>query len=48
VNVFLAHSVGIRADVRHLHTLQDITLGNLFSSEPVDFWRATVGLALRF
>jgi opacity protein-like surface antigen len=48
VNVFLAHSVGIRADVRHLHTLQDITLGNLFSSQPVDFWRGTLGLALRF
>ena len=37
VNVFLAHGVGIRADLRHLHTLQDITLGNLFSSQPVDF-----------
>ena len=48
VNIFLAHSVGIRADVRHQHTLQNITLGNLFSNQPVDFWRATLGLALRF
>ena len=48
VNIFLAHSVGIRADVRHQHTLQNITLGNLFSDQPVDFWRATLGLALRF
>jgi opacity protein-like surface antigen len=48
VNIFLAHSVGVRADVRHLHTLQNITLGNIFSSQPVDFWRASLGLALRF
>ena len=48
VNIFLAHSVGVRADVRHQHTLQNITLGNLFSDQPVDFWRATLGLALRF
>jgi opacity protein-like surface antigen len=48
VNIFLAHSVGVRADVRHLHTLQNITLGNIFSSQPLDFWRASLGLALRF
>jgi len=48
VNIFLAHSVGVRADVRHLHTLQNITLGNILSSQPLDFWRASLGLALRF
>ena len=48
LNIFFSHGVGVRGDVRHLHTLQDITLGNLLSGEKVDFWRATAGLAFRF
>jgi len=47
INLFLAHSVGIRGDVRHLHTLQDVTLG-LFSHDQLDFWRASAGLTFRF
>ena len=48
VNIFFAHALGVRGDVRHLHTLQNVTLGNVFSDQRVDFWRATAGLALRF
>lgn len=47
VNIFLTHGVGIRGDVRHLHTLQDVTLGVL-SSERLDFWRGSAGLTFRF
>ena len=47
VNIFLVHSVGIRGDIRHMHTLQDVTLG-VFQNQPLDFWRASAGLTLRF
>jgi hypothetical protein len=47
INVFLAHAVGIRGDIRHLHTLQDVTLG-VFSNDQLDFWRASAGLTFRF
>lgn len=47
VNVFVAPHLGVRGDVRHLHTLQDITL-LVFSGARLDFWRASAGLTLRF
>jgi opacity protein-like surface antigen len=47
VNIFLIHSVGIRGDVRHMHTLQDVTLG-VFSKAKLDFWRGSAGLTFRF
>jgi opacity protein-like surface antigen len=47
VNIFLTRGVGIRGDVRHLHTLQDITLGVL-SEEKLDFWRGSAGVTFRF
>jgi opacity protein-like surface antigen len=47
LNVFLAHAIGVRGDVRHLHTVQDVPLG-LFSNDRLDFWRASAGLTLRF
>jgi len=47
IDIFFVHSVGIRGDVRHMHTLQDITLGVL-QNQPLDFWRASAGLTLRF
>ena len=46
LNIFLG-KIGLRGDVRHLRTLQDVPLG-LFSNEPLDFWRASAGLTLRF
>lgn len=47
INIFILHSVGLRGDVRHMHTLQDVTLG-LFQNERLDFWRASGGITLRF
>jgi hypothetical protein len=39
--------VGIRGDLRHFKTMQDIDLF-IFSNQKLDFWRASVGLALHF
>jgi opacity protein-like surface antigen len=47
VNIFVLHGVGLRGDVRHLHTLQDVTLG-VFQNQRLDFWRASAGLTFRF
>jgi len=47
INLFLARAVGIRGDVRHLHTFQDVTLG-VFGNDQLDFWRASAGLTFRF
>jgi Outer membrane protein beta-barrel domain len=46
LNIFFGH-VGIRGDVRHLRTLQDVTLG-VFGSDKVDFWRGSAALVFRF
>lgn len=48
VNIFLVHAVGVRGDVRHVRTLQDVTLGGLFTNAPLDFWRASAGVTFRF
>src|SRR5262249_25123879 len=47
VNLFFSRSVGLRGDVRHLRTLQDVTLG-VFNNDKVDFWRGSAGLTFRF
>jgi opacity protein-like surface antigen len=47
LNIFLVHGVGIRGDVRHMHTLQDVTLG-VFNNAKLDFWRASAGVTFRF
>jgi opacity protein-like surface antigen len=47
LNIFLAHSIGIRGDIRRLKTLQDVTLG-VFGNDKVEFWRASAGLVFRF
>jgi hypothetical protein len=47
VNLFLGHAIGLRGDVRHLRTMQSVTLG-LFSNDQLDFWRASAGLTFRF
>jgi len=47
LTIFLSHAVGIHGDVRHFHTLQDVTLG-IFGNSQIDFWRASAGLTLRF
>jgi opacity protein-like surface antigen len=48
VNIFFGKTVGVRGDVRHIRTLQDITLGGFFTNAPLDFYRASAGLTLRF
>lgn len=47
VNLFLTPVVGVRGDVRHLHTLQDVTLG-VFNNQKLGFWRASAGLTFKF
>jgi opacity protein-like surface antigen len=47
INIFPVHSVGVRGDIRHLHTLQDVNLG-VFGNDKLDFWRGSVGLTFRF
>ena len=54
VNGFFSKHVGVRGDVRHLHTVQDVPfLGNV-NNQPIfagnqrlDFWRASVGIVFR-
>ena len=46
LNIYFGH-VGVRGDLRHLHALQDISL-LIFNGQKLDFWRFSVGLALRF
>ena len=45
VNGFFTKHVGIRGDVRHFHTLQDVNV--LLISGKLGFWRASLGLALK-
>jgi hypothetical protein len=47
LNIFFAHSVGIRGDIRHLRTFEDVTLG-VFGNDQVDFWRGSAALVFRF
>jgi len=39
--------VGIRGDIRHFHTIQDVNV-LVFTGQRLDFFRASVGLALKF
>jgi hypothetical protein len=39
-------SRGIRGDVRHFHTFQDVNV--LLVSGKLGFWRASLGFALKF
>ncbi len=49
LNVYFSHRVGVRGDVRHFKTFSDLTLPVFAnSSEKLDFWRASLGLSLRF
>jgi hypothetical protein len=46
VNGFFAKHVGIRGDVRHFQTFQHVN--SLLASGKIGFWRASLGLALKF
>ena len=47
VNIFLTHGIGLRGDLRHIKTFQDITLG-VFTNDQINFWRGSAGLTFRF
>lgn len=47
VTVSVAPHVGVRGDIRHLHTMQDVNV-SIFTGQRLDFFRASVGLALKF
>jgi hypothetical protein len=47
LNIFFVHSVGVHGEVRHLRTFKDFTLPG-FSSDKLDFWRASAGMTFRF
>jgi hypothetical protein len=48
LNVFFGHTFGVRGDLRHIRTLQDVTLFGVFNNAPLDFWRGSAGVTLRF
>jgi hypothetical protein len=55
VNGYFSRHVGVRADVRRFHALQDFDLpvlgpiaSQVFVAQKLDFWRASFGLSLRF
>ena len=54
VNAYFSRHVGVRGDVRRFRTLQDVNipvLGNIasqFNSQKLEFWRASIGLSLKY
>lgn len=47
LNLFFTHSVGIRGEIRHLRTFDDVNLG-VFSNEKLDYWRGSAGVTFRW
>jgi hypothetical protein len=52
VNGFFSKHVGVRGDLRHMHTAQDVPILNNVTTpfavnQRLDFWRASIGLVLR-
>jgi opacity protein-like surface antigen len=47
VTILFGSRVGIRGDLRHFHTMQNVNL-LIFTGQKLDFWRASAGLALAF
>jgi opacity protein-like surface antigen len=47
LNIFFTHGFGIRGDIRHIQTFEDLTLG-IFESEKLSFWRGSAGLVFAF
>ena len=51
LNAFFAKHAGVRGDIRHFHTFQDVSvlrLNQVFNGEKLDYWRASLGLILKF
>jgi len=47
LNLYFAKKAGLHGELRHLRTFEDVTLG-VFSSDKLDFWRASAGLTFKF
>jgi opacity protein-like surface antigen len=47
INIFVTPAIGLRGDLRHIRTLEGVTL-SIFSADKLDFWRASAGMTLRF
>lgn len=47
LTVSVAPHVGIRGDIRHFHTFQNVDL-SYFTGQRLDFFRGSIGVALRF
>jgi opacity protein-like surface antigen len=48
VTILFGSRVGIRGDLRHFHTMQNVDLLIFTAGQKLDFWRASAGLALAF
>jgi opacity protein-like surface antigen len=48
LNIFFGHTFGVRGDLRHVRTFQDVTLFGVFNNAPLEFWRGSAGITLRF
>ncbi len=53
ISGFFGPHIGVRGDLRHFHTFQDVPtlLGapvDLVPAEKLDYWRGSIGLAFRF
>ena len=48
VTILFGSKVGIRGDLRHFHTMQNVDLLIFTAGQKLDFWRASAGLALAF
>jgi opacity protein-like surface antigen len=47
VTGMIGSRIGIRGDLRHFHTMQNVNL-LIFTGQKLDFWRASLGLAFVF
>jgi hypothetical protein len=47
VNGYFSEHVGLRGDVRHFHSFQDLNV-LIFTGEKLGFWRASLGLSFKF
>jgi len=48
LNLSFAPKVALHGDIRRFKTMSDITLGGFFSSQPLEFWRASAGVTFGF
>jgi opacity protein-like surface antigen len=47
VTAMFGNRIGIRGDLRHFHTMQNVNF-LIVTGQKLDFWRASLGLALAF